>query len=524
MTAICLAAILISFTFLPSNIAIIHAQEQGDQQVSRQPSTIEIITTAESTTDNFRLRVPQGWVIQDVNNTGAALVSEVLEGIGILAQLCPEQQQQAGSPNEGTNTSSSSSATISGNNSCRDAQEEVIHIVRYPNLGAKLGFDSEDIITNEDTTTDAILAYQMQKLQEAGYRNIRIVDNTDTTINVDISAGLGSNNTTTATVPAKLVEMTYSTNIDPVDTKIGYFISTATAATTRNLGMITGYGIFYEGTPSFSQDSPLPSNTSIAEEGEEGEGEEGEEAVLTSISSILPPEPVGEVFDTFELIAGEEVAQAIAQDPIAEDEFALIEGEGGIEGEGEEIASLLTVEVITNGTEGEAPATFIFEADAIGGTEPYTVIWDFDDDSVEESEEQIILHTYDEAGTYNVTVDIIDSEEQIASDSIEITVEETAAESEEEGEDGEETNELPTVEIVSNGVEGEAPATFEFEAEIAGGTEPYTISWDFGDGSEGSDEQTVEHTFDEAGTYNVAVIVTDSDGETASDSLEITVE
>ncbi len=518
MAAICLAAVLISFTFLPSNIAISHAQEQGDQQVSRQPSTIEIITTAESTTDNFRLRVPQGWVIQDVNNTGAALVSEVLEGIGILAQLCPEQQQQAGSPNEGTNTSSSSSATISGNNSCRDAQEEVIHIVRYPNLGAKLGFDSEDIITNEDITTDAILAYQMQKLQEAGYRNIRIVDNTDTTINVDISAGLGGNDTTTATVPAKLVELTYSTNSDPVDTKTGYFISTATAATARNLGMITGYGIFYEGTSSFSQDSPLPSSTSIAEE-EEEEGEEGEEAVLTSISSILPPEPVGEVFDTFELIAGEEVAQAIAQDPIVEDEFALIEGEG------EEIASLLTVELITNGTEGEAPATFIFEADAIGGTEPYTVIWDFDDDSVEESEEQIILHTYDEAGTYNVTVDIIDSEEQIASDSIEITVEETAAESEEEEEeDGEETNELPTVEIVSNGVEGEAPATFEFEAEIAGGTEPYTISWDFGDGSEGSDEQTVEHTFDEDGTYNVDVNVTDSDGEIASDSLEITVE
>jgi PKD repeat protein len=136
------------------------------------------------------------------------------------------------------------------------------------------------------------------------------------------------------------------------------------------------------------------------------------------------------------------------------------------------------------------------------------------------------LHTYDEVGTYNVTVDVIDSEEQIASDSIEITVEETAAESEEEeeGEEGEETNELPTVEIVSNGVEGEAPATFEFEAEIAGGTEPYTISWDFGDGSEGSDEQTVEHTFDEADTYNVDVNVTDSDGEIASDSIEITVE
>ncbi|HJY10844.1 MAG TPA: PKD domain-containing protein, partial [Nitrososphaeraceae archaeon] len=79
------------------------------------------------------------------------------------------------------------------------------------------------------------------------------------------------------------------------------------------------------------------------------------------------------------------------------------------------------------------------------------------------------------------------------------------------------------VEIVSNGVEGVAPATFRFSAHITGGTEPYTVSWDFGDGSEGSEEQSVEHTFDEVGTYNVAVTLSDSDGETASDSLEITV-
>ena len=512
MACIGAAAILISFTFLASNVAIIHAQQQEDQQVISQPSTIEIITTAESTTDNFRLRIPEGWMIQDMNNTGAALVSEVLEGFGILAQLCPDDQQQVSSLDEGINTSNNSSATMADNNSCLDDQEEVIHIVRYPNLGAKLGFDSEDIITNDNITTDAILAYQMQKLQEAGYRNISIVDSTDTALNVDLSASFGGNDTVPATVPAKLVEMTYSTNLDPTETKRGYFISTATDATTRNLGMITGYGIFYEGTSIFSPGSSLPSTTSTAEE------VEGEETDLASISSILPPDPVGEVFDTFELIAGEDVAQ----DPLGE-EFALTEEEveGGIDEEvgGEEIAGLLTVDAITNGTEGEAPATFIFEADAFGGTEPYTVIWDFDDDSVvEESEEQTTLHTFDEAGTYNVTVDVEDSEEQISSDSVEITVEEEGAENDEE-----EGNDLPTVEIVSNGVEGEAPATFIFEADIVGGTEPYTISWDFGDGSEGSEEQSVEHTFDEAGAYIVAVTVTDSDGETASDSLEITV-
>src|SRR5829696_1024412 len=81
-----------------------------------------------------------------------------------------------------------------------------------------------------------------------------------------------------------------------------------------------------------------------------------------------------------------------------------------------------------------------------------------------------------------------------------------------------------TVEINTNGAEGVAAATFEFEADIAGGTEPYTISWNFGDDSERSDEQTVSHTFDEAGTYSVVLSITDSQGQTASDSVEITVE
>jgi PKD domain len=81
-----------------------------------------------------------------------------------------------------------------------------------------------------------------------------------------------------------------------------------------------------------------------------------------------------------------------------------------------------------------------------------------------------------------------------------------------------------TVEVNTNGAEGVAPATFEFEADIAGGTEPYIISWNFGDDSERSDEQTVSHTFNEAGTYSVVLSITDSQGQTASDSVEITVE
>jgi PKD repeat protein len=103
-----------------------------------------------------------------------------------------------------------------------------------------------------------------------------------------------------------------------------------------------------------------------------------------------------------------------------------------------------------------------------------------------------------------------------------------AAQSEQAQEVEEPTNPL-TVEITSSETEeGEAiaPATFEFEADIAGGIEPYTISWSFDDGGseESDDDDIADHTFDEAGSYDVGVTVTDSGGQSASDSMEITVE
>src|ERR671918_452356 len=88
----------------------------------------------------------------------------------------------------------------------------------------------------------------------------------------------------------------------------------------------------------------------------------------------------------------------------------------------------------------------------------------------------------------------------------------------------EESTDLLTAGIISNSTEGFAPATFEFEANITGGDEPYTYLWNFGDGSEESDEQTVEHTFEEAGIYNITLAVTDTDNQDASNSILITVE
>src|ERR687891_457058 len=212
---------IIAVIFLAPNFTIASAQQLSTSQPSGTQSP-----TLLSAKDSFRVQLPEGWVIQDINNTGFTLAAEVLQGYGVLAQLCPREQEQSVLSN------------VSGSNtyigSCQHAREEVIHIIRYPNLGAILGIasDDDDIFTiiNRDTIPNSVLAYHIQKLQEVGYRDIQIVNSIDTTINVDNSTSLNSNRIAT-TIPAKLVEMTYSTNFATNETREGYFILTATAET-----------------------------------------------------------------------------------------------------------------------------------------------------------------------------------------------------------------------------------------------------------------------------------------------------
>jgi PKD repeat protein len=360
--ALTATVVAIAIILLAANFITTYAQQQQQQTQTSQPAATQSPTLL-SAKDSFRVQLPEGWVIQDMNNTGFTLAAEVLQGYGILAQLCPQEQQESPLPSVG------GSNRYIGN--CQQAQEEVIHIIRYPNLGTRLGISSDDIFTviNRDTIPNAILAYHIQKLQEVGYRDIQIVNSADTTMNVDISTGQNSSRTATA-VPAKLVEMTYSTALN--ETKSGYFILTATAATPRNLGTMTGYSIFYEGnsTATTTAEATRPS---------------------FSLAPILLPASVRQVFDSFELIAASTVP--------------------------------LTAVITSSDTEGVAPATFEFEADVAGGLEPYTINWDFGDGSSEESDDDV-EHTFDVADTYNVDLTVTDSSGRTASDSMSITVEE----------------------------------------------------------------------------------------------------
>jgi PKD repeat protein len=72
---------------------------------------------------------------------------------------------------------------------------------------------------------------------------------------------------------------------------------------------------------------------------------------------------------------------------------------------------------------------------------------------------------------------------------------------------------------------GTAPALYELLGDVQGGTPPYIIHWDFGDGTErtmdGVPTGDVYHTFQDPGNYTVILTATDATGQTASDELSI---
>jgi len=162
-------------------------------------------------------------------------------------------------------------------------------------------------------------------------------------------------------------------------------------------------------------------------------------------------------------------------------------------------------------TTGNAPLNVSFTGSASGGTAPYSYSWNFGDGSAA-STAQNPSHTYNTAGTYTATLTVTDTSSPAKTATSTVTVTVSAV------------GHPLTATAAATPTSGQVPLNVAFTGTAAGGTPPYSYSWNFGDGSAASTAQNPSHTYNNPGTYTATLTVTDrsSPAKTASANVTIT--
>jgi hypothetical protein len=183
------------------------------------------LTIFQSDVDGFRVGVPSGWIVEDVDNTDPiARQAERSLGAGLLARLCPEDI---------------ATAQIDDTHSCPQEMDSVL-IFRYANLRSRPEF--EDIIQqNRSITPSDFAAFYLQFLKvQLDFTDFRLLEDIDTVVNVTDP----QTNQSIAKAPAKYIEMTY---LDGLGHRLDRDFALLVIANNDN----TGYALI----PSFSPDS-----------------------------------------------------------------------------------------------------------------------------------------------------------------------------------------------------------------------------------------------------------------------------
>ncbi len=143
-----------------------------------------------------------------------------------------------------------------------------------------------------------------------------------------------------------------------------------------------------------------------------------------------------------------------------------------------------------------------FDGGASGGATPYSWFWDFDGDGTSSQEDP--THTFNNEGSYNCELTVTDDCGQTDSDSVLITVN-------------------PGLSCDAGGpYSGDICNPVQFDGTASGGHGGNTYSWTFGDGDSGTGEDP-SHQYDSDGSYTATLTVTDSEGDTVSDTAPVTI-
>jgi len=160
-------------------------------------------------------------------------------------------------------------------------------------------------------------------------------------------------------------------------------------------------------------------------------------------------------------------------------------------------------------TTAKAPATIQLTADIFDdGTQACNISWNLGDGTIH-YESETLTHTYNEPGTYTISIAVTDQDKKTATVNTTLIVTQNIA---------------PNIYIASDKSTARPNSTIQFNVtahDPDGSIQHY--HWDFGDNTT-SEDPTTTHSYQNQGTYLVTQTVTDNQGTTTQQSLTINIQ
>ncbi len=157
------------------------------------------------------------------------------------------------------------------------------------------------------------------------------------------------------------------------------------------------------------------------------------------------------------------------------------------------------------GYEGEPGYMVHFYSYAIGGTPPYSYVWDFGDGS-SPVYGQNPSHVYVDDNIYSVSLTVLDNTGVETTDVVDVIVSSGLLRA---------YMNSPSFVYVDDPV--------HFFGYKTGGSDPYTYKWDFGDGSSSAFGMNASHVYETSGIYLITLSVSDGKGNVDSVTREVMV-